>query len=257
MKRWLLLICVFAIAELGLAQSLEDLKMRLKNSAATKAADFNASRSNKEKNLTSPSKNEEEETFGGAEEEELLDEIELTSESTYQFIMEGSYLIESPSNEEAISLHFALGENAYELRGEGYKQVYDSKNKSMLTFDLANKLYVLSPAENQSFEDLGENLLRATGNTKPIQGYSCQEFEVTGEGVTLWISENMNMSPGMLVNFRTLEQQYLGLPYSTFSGLNGVVMELNSTSDAAVHLKMAELKFQFSQLNTSEYTEIK
>mgnify|MGYP005988542533 CR=1 FL=1 len=252
-----LVFCVFFV-QFTNAQLFEELKSRLKKTATTKASDFNTSRSNKEKNVNSNNLSEpvSGEGKGNVEEErnENPTKVETNEESEYDFIVRGAYNWLSPGSGKEVAINYSVGENAYCIHNEGSKRIHDVKNKKIVMLnDPSMVAFVMDDEVKPVQSTKKEDVMRATGRSKTILGYNCLEYELIGQNSSIWISENMNLSPKLLASYRQMESSFLGLSYSTLSGLNGLVMELRSKQKPDSHFVLSSFSLQAEKVNLKAY----
>ncbi|TNE56349.1 MAG: hypothetical protein EP338_00060 [Bacteroidetes bacterium] len=225
--RLICLILSFFLIGFSNAQLLEELKSRLKNTAVTKASDFNSSRSNKQKGLTKSNLTGEGNTEG--EKHPEGSPTPATPEKGYDIQIKASYHIQNLSTGENTQFDYFVGEHSFFKYTDDGKDIYDASKQELIAADEFVKEMKVSPLDpilGATENAEASQVMKATGNTQTIGGFVCREFELLEKGHKLWISETVNLNGGVLQRLREVEAMNLGLSYSALSGLNGLVMKI-------------------------------
>lgn len=202
------------------AQVLNQVGSSIKNSTTTKAADFNRTRSNKEKNDLDQNATKKTSDEGAGNPEESP---EVNAENQNRGKINADY-----------SFHYQL---TYEMVNYVDQQVNDSKNMvyyfgDSVTLFFADNAYLLNDLRGKITLMLDENsktgsssdlldqstgdpdaagqidMFRKSGNTRDILGYSCEEYAFVHEGIklfSLWVAKESllkkgNIDPSFLTN---------------------------------------------------------
>jgi hypothetical protein len=261
-------LCIFCLCFLtNNAQVLNQVGSSIKNGATTKAADFNRSRSNKEKNDLD--KNNSQKTTEGSSEgssEDVIEEsapvpLEGTGEKidlTYNFnflIGYESITYSGTEESERKQVTYFFGDSSSLFSTNGNLLLNDLRNKKTFILNEESKTGFSTPYLENSAEAIGDinreiYAFKKTGNTKDIMGYRCEEYVLMRENkklMTLWSAlENPLVKHELNPKFLT-DQMIMGIN-SLNPDPNGLVMEFNQY-DAE------EQVMSTMRVNASETTE--
>ncbi|MGB5437988.1 MAG: DUF4412 domain-containing protein [Maribacter sp.] len=118
-------------------------------------------------------------------------------------------------------------------------------NKSMMSFGLDFEKVV----ENQTDKDV---LIEATGNTKEILGFECEEYKVAGEDFngTIWVTHDAEISFSDAFG-KTQKNKNKGVNQAWMSMVEGLTMEMNMTDTSKKKAK--KIKMQCTEVNPTDY----
>ncbi|MGV3629924.1 MAG: DUF4412 domain-containing protein [Bacteroidota bacterium] len=230
------------------AQVLNQVGSSIKNGATTKAADFNRTRSNKEKNdldknatpKSSVSEDVEEinaETSPSPEErtgERIDATYTFTYLLSYQTISYGGGL--EGDRKEMI---YYFGDSTTLFTTDGPLLLNDARNKRTLILNEESKTGFSTPyQEISSAEAIGDMnreiyAYKKTGNTKEILGYPCEEYILMRENKklsTLWSAQENPLVKNKLNTKFMTDQMIMGIN-SLNPNPDGMVLEFNQYDD--------------------------
>lgn len=250
MKTLLLFIFCFTVA-IGQAQLLDNLKGKAKNSASNRAADFNTTRSNKEKIIST-----NEEQGGGSVEGSDLNQdsneqsgnSNLTVADVYTFNTKLTYsyqVFNETETTEALLISYYFGtENFSQVVGSNLL-INDLNNKVVVLVDEStNTAYAnadtLSVVDSNPVKTNDLSTFTKTGNSKEILGYQCEEYEVleNNSKIIIWMSNDPRITPEQLAELSKHKNLMLGNINQENSN-SGMIFEIQQYDD------QGKLIFQF------------
>lgn len=142
-----------------------------------------------------------------------------TNQLVYYLTNEGNYMgsaVEMKENEQMITVMDLSKKTAYNFMDFG-------DVKSMMSFGLDFEEIVENTQENSGMS------IEATGNTKTILGYSCDEYKVNGDNLhgTIWVTQDAPIS--FSDAFSKVKSKNKNIDQSWMSMTEGLTMEMDMT----------------------------
>ncbi len=146
-----------------------------------------------------------------------------TTDLVYYLTNEGDYLgsaVEMKENEQMITVMDLAKKTAYSFMDFG-------DVKSMMSFGLDFEEIVENTQENS------EMSIEATGNTKTIIGYNCDEYKVKGQDLhgTIWVTQDaeISFSDALSKLKSTNKNTSKGINQSWMAMIKGLTLEMDMT----------------------------
>lgn len=146
--------------------------------------------------------------------------------------------IQMKENEQMITVMDLPRKTAYNFMDFG-------ANKSMMSIGIDFE----KVAENQTDKDV---LIEATGNTKDILGYECEEYQVAGEDFkgTIWVTHEAEISFSDAFG-KTKKNKNQGVNQAWMGMVEGLTMEMNMTDTSKKKPKI--IKMQCTRVDPTDY----
>ncbi|MCE3296465.1 MAG: hypothetical protein K0R65_2179 [Crocinitomicaceae bacterium] len=241
------------------AQVLNQVGSTIKNGATTKAADFNRTRSNKEKNDLNNNSNksteqnavedmEEESSPSPLENENPAETIDITYHFNYMLAYEASnYVPEGETTTRQMAYYF--GDSCSLFTSEGSLMLNDLRTKKSLMLSEEAKtgfpaIYMQDQAEAIGNINREIYAYKKTGQVKNIMGYASEEYVLMRENSiisSIWSAiENPLLQYKLDPKFLT-DQMIMGVN-SMNPDPNGLLMEYNQYNDEGLIINTIRIK---------------
>lgn len=158
--------------------------------------------------------------------------------------------------------YFGMAIKDKRMEGD-FMMVYDIEQEAMFTFmNNGGQKIKMAVAINldESSEEVPEYDIKATGNTKKILGYNCQEYKMTGKNITatIWVTKEVDIRfPNTFHNTKKNK----GNNQEWMKDLDGWAMEMTMIDTSqkkpqTITMKCLSIEKSTLQINSNDYKSL-